>query len=154
MNTQYERLYFRRVFRHDGVYIDENIDSPYVLPFCYLTTLSASWPYVVVHRMVNEYGAFTGIKIGTGIRITGSKPLPVRLYPPQIPGESRISTFHVIQAGSGVHPAFYRMGTEGRFFRGLSGRVVKLTAHLQLVPRSRERESIRPLPNTSSWRCA
>jgi hypothetical protein len=30
----------------------------------------------------------------------------------------------------------------------------ELTAHLQLVPRSRKRGSIHPLPHTSSWRGA
>jgi hypothetical protein len=35
----------------------------------------------------------------------------------------------------------------------LSGRAMKLTTHLQLVPRSRKRGSIvHPLPHTSSWR--
>jgi hypothetical protein len=32
--------------------------------------------------------------------------------------------------------------------------VVKLTTHLKLVPRSRKRGSIHPLPRTSSWRSA
>jgi hypothetical protein len=32
-----------------------------------------------------------------------------------------------------------------------SGRGAKLTIHLQLVPRSRIRRSIQPLPHTSSW---
>jgi hypothetical protein len=34
----------------------------------------------------------------------------------------------------------------------LSGRCVKLTTHLQLVPSSRKRGSIHPLSHTSSWR--
>jgi hypothetical protein len=38
--------------------------------------------------------------------------------------------------------------------RGLSGRGVNLTTHLQLVPRSRKCGSIHPLPHTSSWRNA
>jgi hypothetical protein len=37
---------------------------------------------------------------------------------------------------------------------GVSGRGVKLTSHLQLVPRSRKCGSIHPLPYTSSWRNA
>jgi hypothetical protein len=45
-----------------------------------------------------------------------------------------------VQTGSGVHPASYPMGTEG----------VKLTAHLQLVPRSRKYGPIHPLPHTPS----
>jgi hypothetical protein len=34
---------------------------------------------------------------------------------------------------------------------GLISRGVKLTTHLQLVPKSRIRQSIHPLPHTSSW---
>jgi hypothetical protein len=39
----------------------------------------------------------------------------------------------------------------GLFPRRWSGRGVKLTTHLQLVPRSRKRGSIQPLPYTPSW---
>jgi hypothetical protein len=35
---------------------------------------------------------------------------------------------------------------------GESGRGVKLTTHLHLVPRSRMRGAIPPLPNKPSWR--
>jgi hypothetical protein len=42
----------------------------------------------------------------------------------------------------------------GSFSRGQSGRGVKLTTHLQLVPRSRKCGSIHPLPHLSSWRNA
>jgi hypothetical protein len=38
------------------------------------------------------------------------------------------------------------------FSREQSGRGVKLTTHLQLVPRSRKCESIHLLPHTPSWR--
>jgi hypothetical protein len=37
------------------------------------------------------------------------------------------------------------------FPRGQSGRGVKQTTHLQLVPRSRKCGSIHPLPHTPSW---
>jgi hypothetical protein len=63
------------------------------------------------------------------------------------------SLLRVVQTGSGVHPTFYPIGTGGLFPRGLSGRDVKLTTHLQLVPRSRKYGSIHPLPYTPSWRC-
>jgi hypothetical protein len=36
-------------------------------------------------------------------------------------------------------------------YRGLSGQGVKVTTHLQLVPRSRKCGSIFPLPHTPSW---
>jgi hypothetical protein len=42
----------------------------------------------------------------------------------------------------------------GLFSRGNSGRGVKLTTHLQLVPRERKFGSIYPLPITPSWRSA
>jgi hypothetical protein len=57
---------------------------------------------------------------------------------------SRIFLFHVVQTGSGVHPAPFPMSTKG----------VKLTTHLQLVPRSRKCGSTHPLPHTPSWRNA
>jgi hypothetical protein len=37
-------------------------------------------------------------------------------------------------------------------YRGYSGRGVKLTTHLQLVPMSRKHGSIHPLPHSPSWR--
>jgi hypothetical protein len=39
-------------------------------------------------------------------------------------------------------------------YRGKVGRGVKLTTHLQLVPRSRKYGSIHPLPHTLSWHSA
>jgi hypothetical protein len=39
-------------------------------------------------------------------------------------------------------------------YRVESGRGVKLTTHLQLVPRSRKCGSIHPFPHTPSWRSA
>jgi hypothetical protein len=44
------------------------------------------------------------------------------------------------------------MGTRGLFPWAYSGRGLKLTTHLHLLPRSRMREAIPPLPNTPSWR--
>jgi hypothetical protein len=41
---------------------------------------------------------------------------------------------------------FHPVGTGGSFPRGWSGRGVKLTTHIQLVPRPRQRGSIHPLP--------
>jgi hypothetical protein len=42
----------------------------------------------------------------------------------------------------------------GALSQGWSGRGVKLTTHLQLVPRSRKCGSMHPLPHTPSWRSA
>jgi hypothetical protein len=36
-------------------------------------------------RMIDDYGAVGGMKIGRGSRSTRSKPAPVPLCPPQIP---------------------------------------------------------------------
>jgi hypothetical protein len=44
---------------------------------------------------------------------------------------------HSPQTGSGPHPASYPMGTGGGFTGGRYSGGVKLTTHLQLVPRSR-----------------
>jgi hypothetical protein len=47
-------------------------------------------------------------------------------------------------------PSLLYYGYRGLFLGGYSGRGVKLTTHLQLVPRSRKH----PLPHTPSWRNA
>jgi hypothetical protein len=72
----------------------------------------------------------------------------------RVPVRARFPPLRIVQAGSGVHPAFYPMGNEGCFSRGWSGRGMKLTIQLKLVPRSRIRESIHQLPHTSSWNSA
>jgi hypothetical protein len=51
-------------------------------------------------------------------------------------------------------PIQWVAGGGGLFPRGESERGVKMTTHLQLVPRSRKRGSIQPLLHTSSWRSA
>jgi hypothetical protein len=58
-------------------------------------------------------------------------------------GVRHLSLLHSFQIGSGAHPASYSVGTGGSF----PG--VKLTTHLQLVPRSRMVELY-----TSSWHSA
>jgi hypothetical protein len=63
------------------------------------------------------------------------------------------SLLHV-QTSSRVHPTSYPMGSEDSFPRGKSGCGVKLTTYLQLVPRSRKRGSMHPLPHTPWWRNA
>jgi hypothetical protein len=59
---------------------------------------------------------------------------------------------HVVETGSGAHPASYPMGAGGSF-RGVKRQRPDAT-HLQLAPRSRKRGSIHPLSHTSSWRSA
>jgi hypothetical protein len=71
----------------------------------------------------------------------------------RVPEGSKVYLLHVVQAGSGVHPTSYPMST-WVFRRGQSGRGVKLTTHLQLMPTSRQCGSTHPLPHTPSWRSA
>jgi hypothetical protein len=46
-----------------------------------------------------------------------------------------LSLLHVVHTGSAFHQTSYTIGTGGSFLGGKSGRGVKLTPHLQLVPR-------------------
>jgi hypothetical protein len=73
--------------------------------------------------------------------------------PSSIPGRAKISLLHSVQTCFGAHTASYPMDTEGEFPGGLSGRGVKLTAHLHLVPRSRMVE-LHLHSSMSSWRGA
>jgi hypothetical protein len=67
----------------------------------------------------------------------------------RVPVESRISVLHVVQTGSGAHPASYPMGTGCAFAGGKAVGVWSWpTTDLQLMPRSRKRGSIHLLPHT------
>jgi hypothetical protein len=59
--------------------------------------------------------------------------------------EQDFSMLHRVQTGSGAHPASCTVGTGGSFPRGKATGGLKLTTHLQLVPRSRKCGSIQPL---------
>jgi hypothetical protein len=74
-----------------------------------------------------------GVRVPLGSRIVSSPYRPNRLWGPH----SLLSNWQL------------------RFFRRRkSGRDVKLTTQLQLVPRARKHGSIVPLPHTFSWRSA
>jgi hypothetical protein len=93
--------------------------------------------YLICWRRDSAVGIATGCGLdGRGVGGEDSSPL------------------HVVETGSEAHTASYQMGYGGSFHGGKSGRGVKLTTRLQLVPRSRTRGSIHPLPHTSSWRSA
>jgi hypothetical protein len=57
-----------------------------------------------------------------------------------IPNSARLFLFSSVQTDSGAHTASYPMGTGGSFPKGKSGRGLKLTTHLRLVPRSKNME--------------
>jgi hypothetical protein len=71
-----------------------------------------------------------GVQVPVGLRIFTSPNRPDRLWGP---------------------PNLLSNGYRGLSLREQSGRGVKLTNHLQLVPRSRKCGSIHPLPYTPSW---
>jgi hypothetical protein len=60
------------------------------------------------------------------------------------------SPFHAVQTDSGAHLASYQMGI-CPFFRGQRDWGVKLTFHLQLVPRSEVCASTHPIPHTNYY---
>jgi hypothetical protein len=80
-----------------------------------------------------------GIALGYGLDDRGSR---VR-FPA---GAGNFSLHHRVQNGSGAHRASYAIGTRGSFPGGEGVGGVKLTIHLHLVPRSRVRGAIPPLP--------
>jgi hypothetical protein len=66
----------------------------------------------------------------------------------RVPLGSKIFLLHVVQIGSGAHPAFWALGV---LFPGLKGWGVKLVIQLKLVSRSRKCGFIHSFPHTSSW---
>jgi hypothetical protein len=56
------------------------------------------------------------------------------------------SLHHCVQTGSWAHLSSYPVGTRGPFPAGKAARMLKLTTHLHLVPKSRMHGAIPPLP--------
>jgi hypothetical protein len=97
------------------------------------------FPYFVTRSRESIIGIATGYGLrdqGVGVRVT----VGARIFT-----SSRRLDRHL------GPPNLLSIGYRGLFPRGLSGWGVKLTTHLQLVPRSRKCVSIHPLPPTSSW---
>jgi hypothetical protein len=85
-----------------------------------------------------------GVAIGYGLDDQGAGV--------RVPVGSRISLLHVVQTGSGAHPASCPMGTGGSFSRGKAAGAWSWP--LQLVPMLRKCGSIHPLPHTPSCHSA
>jgi hypothetical protein len=133
-------LYAFHIFSHDLLLYKLNnyvISSGYFELFLNYLANSLVYVFLVYFRVLLS---LSGVRYGSCL---GPSIINIFIY----------DVLHIVQTGSGVHPTSYKMGT-GALSRGLSGRGVKLTTHLQLVPRSRKCGSIHPLPHTSSWRNA
>jgi hypothetical protein len=74
------------------------------------------------------------ISVGIATRLWAVPPRNQGSFPDK--DKRFFSLLHDVQTGSGVHPASYTVGTRASFQK-LSGRGMKLTTHLHLVPRSR-----------------
>jgi hypothetical protein len=79
-----------------------------------------------------------GIALGYGLDDRSSR---VRF----LAGAGSFSLHHRVQNGSRTHPASHPMGARDSFPGGKAAEM-KLTTHLHLVPRSRMRGAIPPLP--------
>jgi hypothetical protein len=86
-----------------------------------------------------------GIPLGYGLDDRGSRV--------RFPAGAGNFSLHRVQNGSGAQPASYPMGTGALSLR-LSGRGVKLSTHLYLVPMLRVRGAVPPFSHTPSWRGA
>jgi hypothetical protein len=102
--------------------------------------------FIFVYFIGGSRDSSVGIAIGYGLE-NGGVGVPV-------PVVQEFSLLHVFQIGSGVHPTSYTIDTGSSFLGGKAAGGVKLTTHLQLLPRSRKCGSIHPLPHTPSWRSA
>jgi hypothetical protein len=108
----------------------ENLKS-YAVIFYHINTRQRSRDSVV--GIATGYGLDdpgVGVWVLVGSRIFSSPRCPGRLWAP---------------------PSLLSSGYQELFSWGLNGRGVKLTTHLQLVPRSRKCGSIHPLPHMPSW---
>jgi hypothetical protein len=109
---------------------------------CNICFLFSRGSWEVMRSRDSAFGIATGygldggevaVLVPVGSRIFSSPRCPDRLWGP---------------------PSLLSDGYPGLFPRGLSGLGVKLTNHFQLVPRSRKRGPIHPLPHTSSLHSA
>jgi len=65
--------------------------------------------------------------------------------------DGNFSPHRRVQTGFRAHPASYPMGIRGLFPWAQSSLGMKLTTHLDLMPRLRLHGAVLPLLHTSSW---
>jgi hypothetical protein len=159
--------YFKVLCRyfHGGIEENyENYQSVWLTPFgirsglvpnasqglCHCPFLEDQWGCKLVASfvLVTNFGLLSvDIALGYGLDDRGSR---VR-FPA---GAGNFSLHGRVQNGSGSHSASYPMGTRGSFPWGWSGRSVKLTTHLHLVPRSKNEWSCTSTPQYAFMVCA
>jgi hypothetical protein len=91
---------------------------------------------------------------GSAVGIATGYGLDDRGVVVKVPVWSRMFTTPYSSDWNWVPPSLLYSGYWGLFQRGLSGWDVKLTTHLKIVTRSRNRGSIHSLLHTYSWRTA
>jgi hypothetical protein len=112
----------------------------------FLCNLRIRYPATFVFLTVVTMVSSVGIAVGCGLDDRGTKI--------RVPVGSRIFTFPYRPDRLWGPPSLLSNGYPMDLSQEKRGKGVKLTTHLQLVPRSRKRGSIHPLPHTSSWRSA
>jgi hypothetical protein len=104
-----------------------------------ITVIPAAWP--AHHPWYLNKSRDSAVCIATGYELDDQWDWVL------VPLRARIFFFLLIfQTGAGPHSASSSMGIAGSF-PGVTGRGMKLTIHLQLVPRPRKRGSVHPLPS-------